>query len=73
MPPLRHHAQDMKDQASSSKRGRSKYILSQKRLQDMIQRGQGTDSQLTSSKAIFDNSDLRTKAEKDALLLWVCH
>lgn len=67
MPPLRHHSQDMKDQASPSKRSRGKHTLSQKRLQDMIQRGQG--SQLVSSKVIFDNSDLRTKAEKDALLL----
>jgi len=72
MPPLRH-VKNINSQTMPSKRNRSKNVLSQKRLQGMIERAQGTDSHLATPKSNFDNSDLRTEAEKGALLLWVCH
>jgi hypothetical protein len=52
--------------------GRKRNVLSQKRLENLIERAQEIGSKPeTSLKAEIDFSDLRTEQEKGALLLWV--
>jgi hypothetical protein len=72
MPPNRH-AKAASSTATTPQRGRGKNALSQKRLRSMIEKGQSlhNSSSLRVPKPEFDKSDLRTEAEKGALLLWV--
>ena len=72
MPPNRH-AKTASSEAHTPQRSRGKNALSQKRLRSMIEKGQSlhNSSSLRVPKPEFDKSDLRTEAEKAALLLWV--
>lgn len=73
MPPTRHTKMTISTQSITPQRNRGKNALSQKRLRDMIEKGQSlhNSSNQKGPKPKFDNIDLRTEAEKSALLLWV--
>jgi hypothetical protein len=71
MPPIRYVKETANNQPATPQRNRGKNALSQKRLRGMIEKGQSlhNSSHLKGPKQPFDKSDLRTEAEKSALML----